>query len=198
VLELIRLDWDRANPVSRLLVVPAIFPEPTPAEIAWTRLLPSMANAKDAERFFGALADQEARDILPKVQTPTLVMATAEDDVAPREWSRMVAAAIPGASYVELPGKRHVPVRQDPNFEPYFEHLLAFVSSPQAEDPLAELSVRERDILEGVRAGLSNEAIALQRRISTKTVRNHLTRIFDKLRVNSRTQAALVATRAAT
>ena len=52
---------------------------------------------------------------------------------------------------------------------------------------LGSLSNWERQILDGLCAGLSNEAIAPERNVSPKTVRNHLTHIFDTLQVNSRT-----------
>jgi len=199
MIELIRVGWDAPNPAARTLVVASLFPDMRPQELAWIANLPLMINREDALRFFSASALQDARDFFPRIRTPTLVMATAEDPVVLPEWSRMVAASIPGAVYVELPGRNHIPLKHDPSWGPYHDHLLAFVADPAPRaDRLACLSARERDILAGVCAGLSNEAIALQRNISPKTVRNHLTSIFDKLRVRSRTQAALLASGAAT
>jgi pimeloyl-ACP methyl ester carboxylesterase/DNA-binding CsgD family transcriptional regulator len=197
MLELVRLDWDRPNPSGRSLVFASLFPEPRPQELAWQEVFPLMVSRDDALRFLEASADQDARPMLPQISTPTLVMATADDKIVLPEWCRAVAAAIPDAVYVELPGHNHIPLKHDPSWEPYFEHVMGFVTAPQPpSDRLADLSPRERDILDGVCEGLSNEAIALQRNISPKTVRNHLSRIFDKLRVRSRTQAALAATRA--
>lgn len=51
------------------------------------------------------------------------------------------------------------------------------------------LSPRERDILLGIADGRTNSEIGRQLFISEKTVRNHVTRIFDKLGVQSRAQA---------
>jgi DNA-binding NarL/FixJ family response regulator len=51
---------------------------------------------------------------------------------------------------------------------------------------LASLTQRERSIVRLVAQGLSNSEIADQACISTITVRHHLTRIFDKLGVESR------------
>ena len=48
------------------------------------------------------------------------------------------------------------------------------------------LSPRERDILLGIADGRTNSEIGRQLFISEKTVRNHVTRIFDKLGVQSR------------
>lgn len=194
MLQLIASYWDEGHPSARLLISAQLFPEGRPESAAWTADLPQMVGREDALRFFEAAADQDSRPSLARIRTPTLVMATAEDRVILPEWSRQMAAAIPDAVYVELPGCNHIPLPHDPSWEPMFDHLLAFTAVPRPPaNRLSLLSVREKDILDGVRAGLSNEAIALQRNISPKTVRNHLTIIFDKLRVNSRTQAALLA-----
>jgi pimeloyl-ACP methyl ester carboxylesterase/DNA-binding CsgD family transcriptional regulator len=196
-LEMIRVGWDVRNPQTRMLVATAFFPEPTADEIRWAERLPDMINREDALRFFEADARQDARTHLANIRTPTLVTACADDPVVLPEWTRAVAAAIPGAQYVELPGKNHIPVVRDAFFEPYFKLFSEFAKAAEPSgEHLGCLSKRERQILDGLCAGLSNEAIALERNISPKTVRNHLTRIFDKLQVNSRTQAVLVATRA--
>jgi DNA-binding NarL/FixJ family response regulator len=56
-----------------------------------------------------------------------------------------------------------------------------------------DLSPREHEVLDLVRSGLANKQIARQLGISEKTVKAHLTRIFQELGVNDRTQAALWA-----
>jgi DNA-binding CsgD family transcriptional regulator len=58
---------------------------------------------------------------------------------------------------------------------------------------LASLSPRERDILERIASGCTNAEIGRQIFISEKTVRNHVTRIFEKLGVHSRAQAIVLA-----
>ncbi len=58
-----------------------------------------------------------------------------------------------------------------------------------------DLSEREREVLDFVRAGLSNKEIALRLRISLGTVRAHLRSVFRKLDVRSRAAAAALAMR---
>ena len=55
------------------------------------------------------------------------------------------------------------------------------------------LSIRELEVLKCITQGKSNQAIAEELFISEKTVKNHLTRIFRKMNVSDRTQAALTA-----
>lgn len=59
----------------------------------------------------------------------------------------------------------------------------------------AKLSERETDVLRLVTAGRLNKQIARELGISEKTVKAHLTRVFDRLGVTDRTQAALWAER---
>lgn len=60
-------------------------------------------------------------------------------------------------------------------------------------DTLVPLSPREMEILELVTKGASNKEIAHRLGISHQTVKNHMTAILRKLRVDDRTQAAVYA-----
>jgi DNA-binding NarL/FixJ family response regulator len=70
--------------------------------------------------------------------------------------------------------------------------LLTRASRPQPE---AELTAREREVLACVAAGLPNKLIARRLAISEKTVKSHLTSVFQRIGVTDRTQAALWAHR---
>lgn len=69
-------------------------------------------------------------------------------------------------------------------------NLRGLLSSRHAADALTS---RELDVLTQLAAGRSNQEIADRLGIAEKTVRIHMTRIFDKLHVSDRTQAVLVA-----
>jgi DNA-binding NarL/FixJ family response regulator len=66
--------------------------------------------------------------------------------------------------------------------------------TPAAEDneAIKLLTRRELEILRLVAEGLTNEEIGKKIFISEKTVKTHLTNIFDKLKVNNRFKAALL------
>jgi len=64
------------------------------------------------------------------------------------------------------------------------------VEANQGENILTE---RERDVLRLVATGASNQEIADRLMISVNTVRSHIRNIFDKLRLENRTQAASYA-----
>ena len=63
------------------------------------------------------------------------------------------------------------------------------------EHKVSELTEREADILRLLAHGASNQEIAESLSVSEKTVRNRLSEVFSKLRLNNRTQAALYALR---
>jgi class 3 adenylate cyclase len=54
-------------------------------------------------------AEIDVRQVLPTVRVPTLVVHREGDECLKVEEGRYVAAAIPGARYVELPGRDHLP-----------------------------------------------------------------------------------------
>jgi DNA-binding NarL/FixJ family response regulator len=58
-----------------------------------------------------------------------------------------------------------------------------------------QLTDREREVLALLALGLMNKQIARRLRISEKTVKSHLTKIFDRIGARDRTQAALWAER---
>jgi DNA-binding NarL/FixJ family response regulator len=73
------------------------------------------------------------------------------------------------------------------------DHALAALASTPAPSAInsqgvALLSVRERQVVQQVAAGLSNREIAQALGLSAHTVKNYLFRIFDKLGVSSRTE----------
>ena len=69
----------------------------------------------------------------------------------------------------------------------------AVVDARHQQRPGEELTERERQVLALLARGLPNKLIARELAISEKTVKAHVTRIFQVLGVTDRTQAALWA-----
>jgi DNA-binding NarL/FixJ family response regulator len=74
----------------------------------------------------------------------------------------------------------------------FFSHL----KSDAVEDVFPELTDREREILHHIAGGETNAEISQKLVISLKTVRNHVSNIFNKLQVADRAQAAIRARQA--
>jgi DNA-binding NarL/FixJ family response regulator len=85
--------------------------------------------------------------------------------------------------------------RGDAIFGPALARRLIgyFASGRQAAVPFAELTDREREVLELVARGRNNTEIARELFISGKTVRNHVSNVFAKLQVTDRAQAIVRA-----
>lgn len=64
-----------------------------------------------------------------------------------------------------------------------------------SEPSMDELSGRETEIVRLIAQGLSNRDIGQRLLLSEKTIKNHISRIFDKLHITARTQAAVYAIR---
>jgi DNA-binding NarL/FixJ family response regulator len=75
--------------------------------------------------------------------------------------------------------------------------IAEFARQPRAarpaQDALAQLTDRERDVLEQVAAGKSNTEIAADLFLSVATVKTHVSRLLDKLNCRDRAQLVVVA-----
>ena len=61
---------------------------------------------------------------------------------------------------------------------------------------LGDLTQREAEILRLIAGGLANKEIGVKLKLSEKTIKNYVSRIFSKLNVSARTQAAVYAIKA--
>ena len=86
------------------------------------------------------------------------------------------------------------PQATEPAWQRFLEEVEAFLpGTTSAPKAFAELTPRERDLLELLAQGRDNAQIAATLTLSEKTVRNHITHIFAKLEVESRAQAIVLA-----
>lgn len=74
-----------------------------------------------------------------------------------------------------------------------FEVISRLSNRQEKNDDTFDLTPRELEVLQEVALGLSNKEIGEKLFISEKTVKNHLTNIYQKLGVTDRTQALLFA-----
>ncbi|HEV7308141.1 response regulator transcription factor [Ensifer sp.] len=73
--------------------------------------------------------------------------------------------------------------------------LLSSRTAPAASDKsslVANLTPREKEVLQLVAAGMSNKHVAIELDLQEKTVKHHMTQIMTKLGVANRTEAAMV------
>jgi DNA-binding NarL/FixJ family response regulator len=103
-------------------------------------------------------------------------------------FTKQLEVDVPVEHLMNLGPRNHIGIRN--------VTVLAFVGQRMPADPdpaFDALSRRERETLALLADGLSNAEIAERLGISEKTVRNHLSNLFDKLGVWSRAQAIVFA-----
>ena len=143
------------------------------------------------------LGNIDVVDWLPRVAVPTLVMHARSDELVPSSQAHLIASSIPGAEFVELDSRNHILLETEPAWTRFCDVVLEFTgrrAASRGEDPVfAALSSREREVLLELARGRSNADVGRALHISEKTVRNHVTKIFEKLGVQSRAEAIVLA-----
>jgi class 3 adenylate cyclase len=121
-----------------------------------SRLHRNAVSPKMSKQIFEMFLDIDVRDVLPTLRVPTLVIHRHGDMVVNRRAGQAVAAAIPGAEYVELPGNDHFAWAGDADavLAEIEEFLTGTRPAPEADRVLA--TVMFTDIV-----GSTERAVAL-------------------------------------
>jgi pimeloyl-ACP methyl ester carboxylesterase len=130
--------WGRDPRVTLELFAPSLAEDPVAIDLAG-RMERSAASPAMVQKIFEMFLDIDVRAILPSIQVPTLVLHRRGDRVVNRRAGRELAARIPGARYVELPGIDHIPWSgdQDPVLGEVEEFLTGTRSRPEPDRVLA-------------------------------------------------------------
>jgi len=198
VIEMTRLGWGKDNPAFRQVFTSRFIPGATEEQVGWFNdLCRKTTSPETAARLLETRATINVTELLGKVRAPTLVLHSRDDDVVPITEGHILAASIPGAQFIELDSKNHILLETEPAWERFCGEVLDFMElerSSRGEDPaFHSLSPREREVLALITEGLGNAEIAERLSISEKTVRNHVSNLFDKLGVWTRAQAMVFA-----
>lgn len=195
MVKLVEFGWGQSNPAFLQMFTSQFFPQATPAQAqSFNEIQRHATSPAVAARLIRAFAELDASAALAQVRAPTLVFHSRGDHRVPFEEGRFVAASIAGARFEPLDSDSHVPLPGEPAFQRLLDDMAAFVppSAPRAA-PFDGLTRREREVLEQIARGLDNAQIAARLSVAEKTVRNHITAIFDKIAVDNRAQAIVAA-----
>jgi pimeloyl-ACP methyl ester carboxylesterase/DNA-binding CsgD family transcriptional regulator len=198
IIDLVRFGWGKDNPAFRQVFTSRFLPGGSDEQIGWFN---DLCGKTSSPRMAAALL--ESRGVvnvvsyLEKIRTPTLVIHARDDQVVPLAEGRLIASGIAGAQFVEVDSKNHILLESEPAWQRFQAAVLEFTGrggEPAGEDPaFRSLTAREREVLALLTRGLGNADIAGQLSLSEKTVRNHISNIFDKLGVWTRAQAIVFA-----
>ncbi|MEX2240174.1 MAG: alpha/beta fold hydrolase [Burkholderiales bacterium] len=194
----IELGWGEDSPAYRQVFATKFLPEGSPEQLrAFCALERCSTSPSIAARLIREFAYVDVQETARTLHCPTLVLHVTRDVVVPFEEGRLMAGQISGARFVPLDGVNHALLPHEPAWARFVSELRAFVpqESPTAalHGPIEGLTAREQEILERIAQGRDNAQIAAHLGLSEKTVRNNITRIFDKLGVENRAQAIVLA-----
>ena len=162
----------------------------------FARLQREAADAETAARLLEFVYGVDVSAEVPRVQAPAVVVHRRHDRAVPYELGRELAAALPQAVFVPLPGSSHLPWYEDPDMVVRACRAgldeRARVEAPGAAELLSE---RGREVLGLVARGLKEQEIATQLVISPHTVHRHVANIRRKLGSTSRSAAVAEAAR---
>lgn len=125
---LMRLGWGADDPTFRQLFTGSMMPDANKEQIdAFNELQRLSASAESAVRYLETVAEFDVRPLLKHVSVPTLVMHVRDDRRVPVASGRDMAAEIPGAKFVSLPGRNHILLSQDPATPVFLEEVRRFL-----------------------------------------------------------------------
>ena len=130
MLTLMRLGWGKENAAFRQLFTSQFIPGGTKEQADWFNELQRISvSGETAARIFTAAGETDVSALLPQVSVQTLVLHTREDARVPFEAGRRMAAGIPAARFVTLPGRNHLFLETEPAFGQFMEETRAFLAS---------------------------------------------------------------------
>jgi pimeloyl-ACP methyl ester carboxylesterase/DNA-binding CsgD family transcriptional regulator len=135
------------------------------------------ASPAAARELFRMNASIDVREILPSIRVPTLVLHRRDDIRIKVGSSRYLTARIPGATYVELDGRDHLPFvgNVDQIVDESEEFLTGARPGPEADRVLATIFVAQLP----ESAGLKNGALTKVRNSAAKAIARYSGRTFD-------------------
>jgi pimeloyl-ACP methyl ester carboxylesterase/DNA-binding CsgD family transcriptional regulator len=192
IVALVRAHWGLGSKMLAEIFVPGL---DAAEAAAFTRAQRTGATADVAARLLEVYYGTDIGNLLPAIRVRTAVLHRVADPATRFELGREVAALIPGATLVPLPGTGHLFYHGD--WAPALDAVLAFLGEAVSPEPAAapRLTDRELQVAGLVADGLTNFAIAGRLSVAPRTVESHVENIRRKLDVRSRAQIAAWVTR---
>ena len=127
---LMRFGWGADDPSFRQMFTAQFIPGGTHEQADhFNELQRRTTSSECAARYFDVANSLDITDLLSKVKTPTLVMHVRDDLIVPFEAGRQLAAGIPGARFIALPGRNHLFLEHEPASDRFFEEIGLFLRS---------------------------------------------------------------------
>jgi pimeloyl-ACP methyl ester carboxylesterase/DNA-binding CsgD family transcriptional regulator len=189
MLDMIRAHWGLGSELLADIFLPDGSAE---SKALFARLQREAASAETAVDLLAQCYDTDVTDLLGRVTASTLVVHRRDDRAIPYRAGRELAAQIPGARLVSLPGRSHFPYVGDA--AAVVRAILEFLGSAPAAGRVTgqsdQLTARQLQVAALVADGLTNRRIAELLSIEERSAEGHVERIRQRLGVTSRAQIA--------
>jgi pimeloyl-ACP methyl ester carboxylesterase len=134
ILGLIRAGWGKANSPFVNAFSSLFMPDATPEQMeSFVRMQTETISPENAARLRQVVDRLDVRRILPSVTAPTLVIHGIYDAVQPIQQGRILASEIPGARYVSLESRNHVPLPQEDSWTQMVAETHAFLAGLEGD-----------------------------------------------------------------
>ena len=200
LLDLMRLGWGQENHAFMQVWASYFQPGGTLEHLlSWSDQQCAATCAETAIQLMRNGWNVDVRESARRIKCPVLILHPERDAVVPIDQGRLLASLIADSRFVQLDSQNHMLLANEPAWPHLVDEVRSFLAEPcqtaayRSSFPLSELTPRERAVLEGIAEGLDNAEIAASLGLSEKTVRNHITRVFDKIGVEHRYQAIVRA-----
>lgn len=121
--------WGTNNPAYRHIFSQTFMPEAKPEELEWFDEFQRLTTSPDnAVRFQEAFGNIDVRESLAKVEVPTIVFHSRNDQRISLEQGREVAIGIPNARFVPLDSRNHILLGHEPAWEVCRDGIADFLA----------------------------------------------------------------------
>jgi len=125
--EMVRLGWGQHNPAYRQAFTTMFYPGASPDQTDWFNELQRISAAPEvAARIMEATFTIDVRDAARRVTTPTLVLHSQDEARVPFAAGRQLASLIPGARFVPLDSRNHIPLEHEPAWQRFVDEIYTF------------------------------------------------------------------------
>lgn len=127
---LIRQGWGQENPAFRQLFTSLFIPGGTEEQTKWFNDLQRITTSpENAARLRQVVDEIDVTALLSQVKAPALVLHCRGDAVQPFDEGRRLAAGIPGARFIALEGRNHIPLEGEPAWSRLVQEMRDFLRS---------------------------------------------------------------------
>jgi pimeloyl-ACP methyl ester carboxylesterase/DNA-binding CsgD family transcriptional regulator len=148
-------------------------------------------SAEAAKRYMAFIVTLDSTDTLPSITAPSLVLHWRDDPNFSLDEARAAAALMSGSTFLVVESA-------DPLWmggEKVVGPIMEFLRGDEGVGRAGAQAEREVEILALLAGGLSNQQIARDRSISTRTVERHIGNIYLKIGAHNRAEATAYAIR---